>query len=125
VLNIFGLKTDEVTGNCRILRNEVTGNCRRLRNEVTGNCRRLRNEVTGNCRRLRNEVTGNCRRLRNEELHGWHSSSNIIKVMNSRMKWAGRVARMGDRRGARGVLVEKPEGLNPLRRPCEDRIILK
>jgi len=42
--------------------------------------------------------------------------------MNSGMRWAGHVARVGDRRSAHGVLVGKPEGLNPLRRPC---LILK
>ena len=33
------------------------------------------------------------------------------------MKWAGHVARMGERRGAYRVLVGKPEGKRPLGRP--------
>jgi len=33
------------------------------------------------------------------------------------MRWAGHVARMGERRGAYRVLVEKPEGRRPLGRP--------
>ena len=33
------------------------------------------------------------------------------------MKWAGHVARMGERRGAYRVLVEKPEGKRPIGRP--------
>jgi len=33
------------------------------------------------------------------------------------MKWAGHVARMGDRRGVYRVLVGKPEGKKPLGRP--------
>jgi hypothetical protein len=41
------------------------------------------------------------------------------------MRWAGLVARVGDVRGAHGVLVGKPEGLTPLPRPWLDRIILK
>ena len=33
------------------------------------------------------------------------------------MRWAGHVARMGERRGVYGVLVGKPEGKRPLGRP--------
>ena len=33
------------------------------------------------------------------------------------MRWAGHVARMGERRGVYGVLVGKPEGKKPLGRP--------
>jgi len=33
------------------------------------------------------------------------------------MRWAGHVERMGEERGAYRVLVEKPEGKRPLRRP--------
>jgi len=33
------------------------------------------------------------------------------------MRWAGHVARVGERRGAYRVLVRKPEGKRPLRRP--------
>ena len=34
-----------------------------------------------------------------------------------RMRWAGHVARMGERRDVYRVLVGKPEGKRPLRRP--------
>ena len=34
-----------------------------------------------------------------------------------RARWAGIVARMGERRTAYGVLVGKPEGKRPLERP--------
>jgi len=34
-----------------------------------------------------------------------------------RMRWAGHVARMGERRGVYRVLVGKPEGKRPLGRP--------
>jgi len=34
-----------------------------------------------------------------------------------RMRWAGHVASMGERRGVYGVLVGKPEGRRPMGRP--------
>jgi hypothetical protein len=39
----------------------------------------------------------------------------IIKSM--RMRWSGHVARMGEKRNAYRLLVGKPEGKRPLRRP--------
>jgi hypothetical protein len=37
--------------------------------------------------------------------------------MSRRIRWAGHVARMGDMRNANRILVGKPEGKRPLRRP--------
>ena len=65
----------------------------------------------------RDEVTGEWRRLHKEELNDLYSSPNIVRVIKSRMKWVGHVARMGEERGVYRVLVGKPEGRRPLERP--------
>jgi hypothetical protein len=66
----------------------------------------------------RDEVTGEWRKLHNEELRDLYSSPSIIKIIKSRrMRWAGHVAQMGEKRNAYRLFVGKPEGKRLLGRP--------
>jgi hypothetical protein len=56
-----------------------------------------------------------CIALHNEELRDLYSSPSIIRIIKSkRLRWAGNVAQMGEKRNAYRLLVGKPEGKRPL-----------
>jgi hypothetical protein len=58
----------------------------------------------------KDEVTREWRTLHNEELHDLYCSPNNIRVIKSiRMRWAGNVTRIRDRRGAYSVFMGRSE----------------
>jgi hypothetical protein len=53
-----------------------------------------------------------------DEIHSLYSSPNTVRVIKSRrIRWAGHVACMRERRSVHRVLVGRPEGKRPLGRP--------
>jgi hypothetical protein len=63
-------------------------------------------------------IMGGWRKLHNEELHNLYSWPSIIRIIKLRkMRWAGHVAQMGEKRNVYRLLVGKPEGKRPLGRP--------
>jgi hypothetical protein len=68
--------------------------------------------------RKRDEVIRGWRKLHNEELHNLYSLPSIIRMIKSRrMRWAGHVICMEEKRNAYRILVGKSEGKRPLGRP--------
>jgi hypothetical protein len=65
----------------------------------------------------RDEIIGGWSKLHNKELHDLYSSPNIVRMLKSRrMRWAGYVARIGEKKNTHGVLMEKPKGKEQLGR---------
>jgi len=57
------------------------------------------------------------RKLHNDEFHNLYSSPNIVRVIKlRRMRWAVRVARMGEGRGLYRFVVGRPKGKRTLGR---------
>jgi hypothetical protein len=55
----------------------------------------------------RDEVTGERRKLHNEDLHDLYTSPSIIRIIKARrMRWAGHVARIEEKRNAYRLLWE-------------------
>jgi hypothetical protein len=66
----------------------------------------------------RDEVTGGWRKLHNEQLRDLYSSPSIIRMTKSRrMRWAGHLTRMGEKRNVYRLLAGTPERKRPLGRP--------
>jgi hypothetical protein len=64
----------------------------------------------------RDEVPGQWRKLYNEELNDLYSSTSIVWVIKSRMRWVGNVMHMEEKNGIYRILVGKPEEKRPLGR---------
>jgi hypothetical protein len=63
------------------------------------------------------------RKLHNEEIHDLYTSPSIIRIIKSmKMRWAGHVARMWEKRNLYRLLVGQPEGKRPLGRPRRRRV---
>jgi hypothetical protein len=66
------------------------------------------------------EVIRGWRKLCNDDLHNFYAlpSIKVITMIRLRRKrWAGHVARMGEKKNAYKILLGKPERKRPLRRP--------
>ena len=64
------------------------------------------------------EVTGEWRKLYKEEINDPYCTPSIVWVIKSRrMRWAGNIACMEERRSVYRVFVCKPEVKRPLGRP--------
>jgi hypothetical protein len=59
----------------------------------------------------------------NEKLYGSYSSPGVVRIIKWRkMRWTGHVALIREKRSVYKLLVEKPQGKRPLRRPRRIRV---
>jgi hypothetical protein len=65
----------------------------------------------------RDELTGGWIKLHNDELRDLNSSPGAIRNIKSRIRWAQRVAPMGEKGNVCKLLVGRTEGKRPLARP--------
>jgi hypothetical protein len=66
----------------------------------------------------RDEVTVARRKPHNQKINDLYCSPNIVRIIKkSRIRWTEHVAGIGERIGVYRVLLGKPEGKRPLRRP--------
>jgi hypothetical protein len=71
----------------------------------------------------RDEEKRGWRKLHNEKHHNVYSSPNIIRMIKSRrIRWAGQVAQMVEKKNAYKILVGKPEPLGRPRRSWVENI---
>jgi len=72
----------------------------------------------------REEVRGYCWNCNVEKLHALYHLPNITRVVKARrIRWAGHVARMGEKGVTYGVLLRRPNGKRTRGRPrrrCDD-----
>jgi hypothetical protein len=65
----------------------------------------------------RDDVTGEWRKLYNKELRNLYSSPSIIRIIKlRRMRWAGYVARMVEKRNAYSIIGGKDRGKETTRK---------